>query len=227
MLRKIWRLRKILLLGVIALCLANCQKREENVEFVTPGIVVAVDNIAPVDDGISVESFAETGAKETVSDPVGYEKCTVLYVVDGDTIRVSLHGEEKPVRLIGVNTPESSAGVKSGYVDEEEFYGNEASDFTKSILKAGDTVWLIKDQSGTDKYDRLLRIVWLKEPLENELHDIDAIRQHTLQGVLLSNGYAETMAIEPDITYKEIFTALQSEAMRREAGMWHFTEQHQ
>jgi len=152
------------------------------------------------------------------------EKATVISVIDGDTIKVDINGETYKVRLVGVNTPESSAGVKSGYVDKEERYGEEASDFTKSILSEGDIVWLTKDKSNTDKYDRLLRVVWLKEPEISDLMNIDSIRGNTLQGKLLVNGMAEIMIIDPDTSYKEIFTKLQSEAMQKETGMWHFVE---
>lgn len=162
--------------------------------------------------------------EEVTTGSTAAQKAEVVSVIDGDTIKVITGGEKVSVRLIGVNTPESSAGVKSGYVDSEEAYGQEASDFTKSILKKGAVVWLVKDVSETDKYDRLLRIVWLSEPDPDQLDNIDLIRDNTLQGKLLTAGMAETMTIEPDISYSRIFTKLQSEAMQAEAGMWHFAE---
>jgi len=78
----------------------------------------------------------------------------VSRVVDGDTIEL-LDGRK--VRLIGVNTPESTTRT--------EPYGKEASDYTKSQL-TGKTAYLEKDVSETDKYGRLLRYVWLSIPNE-------------------------------------------------------------
>ena len=61
------------------------------------------------------------------------------------------------VRLIGVNTPE----IDGPYRDLECF-GNEASDFTKSYLE---NQWITIEYDNTqgdrDKYDRLLRYVYL------------------------------------------------------------------
>jgi micrococcal nuclease len=40
--------------------------------------------------------------------PQGLERATVTNVADGDTIEVSLNGQTERVRLIGVDTPETS-----------------------------------------------------------------------------------------------------------------------
>lgn len=56
------------------------------------------------------------------------------------------------VRWIGGNTPESTTRT--------EEYGKEASDYKKSKLE-GKEVWLQKDVSEADRYNRLLRIIWM------------------------------------------------------------------
>ncbi len=54
----------------------------------------------------------------------------VVRVVDGDTIIISKDGQEVRVRLIGVDTPETVHPRK-----KVQFYGREASQFTKNLLK--------------------------------------------------------------------------------------------
>ncbi len=79
----------------------------------------------------------------------------VVRVVDGDTIIISKDGQEVRVRLIGVDTPETVHPRK-----KVEFYGREASQFTKNLLQ-GESVWLKYDgtKPTTDKYRRLLAYV--------------------------------------------------------------------
>ena len=62
-------------------------------------------------------------------EPQSYE---VVRIVDGDTIRVRYNGTVEPVRLIGVDSPETVHPNKP-----VEFYGVEASNFTKNLLKGG------------------------------------------------------------------------------------------
>ena len=50
----------------------------------------------------------------------------VARVVDGDTVRLAINGQEEAVRLIGIDTPETVHPMRG-----EEPYGKEASDFTK------------------------------------------------------------------------------------------------
>jgi micrococcal nuclease len=84
----------------------------------------------------------------------------VVEVVDGDTLKVNLDGQVHTVRLIGVDTPETVDPRKP--VDG---FGQEASAKAYELLD-GQTVALEVDQSQgeRDKYDRLLRYVWLPDP---------------------------------------------------------------
>ena len=85
-----------------------------------------------------------------------YEDYYVSKIVDGDTIKVIIDGEEQTVRLIGVDTPETVHPNK-----DVECYGLEASDFTKSLL-TNKIVELEFDESQgqTDRYGRLLAYVY-------------------------------------------------------------------
>ncbi|MCG3056924.1 thermonuclease family protein, partial [Escherichia coli] len=74
------------------------------------------------------------------------EQVLVARVVDGDTLELN---DGRKVRLIGVNTPESTTRT--------EEYGKEASKYTTEQLE-GKKVWIQKDISETDRYSRYLRI---------------------------------------------------------------------
>ena len=86
----------------------------------------------------------------------------VVEVVDGDTIRVDLNGEETPVRLIGIDTPE-----KDGPYTDEECYGEQATRYTAEAL-GGRDVELEFDVERTDRFDRTLAYVWIDDGLFNE-----------------------------------------------------------
>ncbi len=83
----------------------------------------------------------------------------VLDIADGDTISVDMSGVSERIRLIGVDTPETH--------DPDtpvQCYGIEAYGFTSSLLE-GTSVRLEADptNSNRDRYDRLLRYVYLKD----------------------------------------------------------------
>jgi endonuclease YncB( thermonuclease family) len=81
------------------------------------------------------------------------KKARIISVTDGDTVKVSIKGRTRDVRLIGIDTPEVYGGVECG--------GKQASRSMKRMLDAGDRVKLIRDRSQDyrDRYGRLLRCV--------------------------------------------------------------------
>jgi micrococcal nuclease len=83
----------------------------------------------------------------------------VVKVVDGDTITVEKNGSSETLRLIGINTPETVDPRKP-----VECFGEEASNKAKELLM-GQQVRLEADptQGERDKYDRLLRYVFLTD----------------------------------------------------------------
>lgn len=139
----------------------------------------------------------------------------VVRVVDGDTLLCLIDGEEQYVRLIGVDTPESVSADESNNCDE----GKLATEYTRSLVCAGQTVYLTKDTSDTDKYDRLLRYVWLAKPQE-PLSD-DLIARTMVNALLVKNGYAQAKAYPPDTTFSELFAELEHEAMEAGVGVAH------
>ena len=79
-------------------------------------------------------SPSPTAQQDNKAGNTSFESVKVVRAVDGDTLEVTLqNGNTEKLRLIGVNTPESTT--------RHEPYGSEASDFTKKSL-TGKTVYL-------------------------------------------------------------------------------------
>lgn len=130
-----------------------------------------------------------------------FQKAILIRVVDGDTIVVEMDKEQKKVRLIGIDTPESVASQE--YLDrtgkENTEAGKTASEYTKSLLADVHEVYLQKDTSDTDRYGRLLRYVWLEVP--DNADDVKELATKCLNGILVRNGYAEIATYKPDTKY--------------------------
>lgn len=130
----------------------------------------------------------------------------VTRVIDGDTIEIE---GGKRVRLIGMDTPEISKAWpdealvnKSG---ETGCFGKEAADYATKLLD-GQMVRLEKDVSEVDRYNRLLRYIYLGDTMVNDK--------------LVRDGYARVYTYPPDVKYKDKF--LESERFAREnnLGLW-------
>lgn len=135
----------------------------------------------------------------------GFEKANVLKVIDGDTISVSLEGKVETIRFIGIDTPET--------VDPRRpvgCFGKEASNESKRLLD-GKSVLLEKDISETDKYNRLLRYIYL------ELGDGELL---FVNDYLVRQGFAFASSFPPDVKYSERFTKAQEEARENLRGLW-------
>lgn len=91
--------------------------------------------------------------------------------VDGDTLKVIINGEERTVRLLGVDTAESVHPAKP--VEDGAL---EASDFTKQLT--GKSVILTYDKKKTGYYGRTLAYVWVEvEHGELICWNVELIRQ--------------------------------------------------
>ena len=93
---------------------------------------------------------------------------------------------EERVHLIGVNTPES---VHPDETKNSES-GKDASEYTKELLANHTDVWLQQDVSETDT------------------RNVEEVKNKMLNGILLRDKIAEPMAIEPDVSYKEMFDTI-------------------
>mgnify|MGYP000892792595 CR=1 FL=1 len=124
----------------------------------------------------------------------------VVRVIDGDTVEVEIDGKRETVRMIGVDTPETVHPEK-----EVEYYGKEASNFTKSKLEGKD-VQLELDVQERDRYGRLLAYIWVGGELFNE--------------TLVKEGYAKVSTYPPNVKYVDRFTAAEREAREAGRGLW-------
>lgn len=152
----------------------------------------------------TTESVAATSSAR------GLVGVTVTRVTDGDTIRVLLPGGvEERIRLIGVDTPESTI--------EHEPYGEEASAFTKAHLTKGRRVFLEFDVQERDRYDRMLAYVWLEPP--TSFSEAEA-RAKLFNARLVIEGYAQPLTIPPDVRYSDLFVRFSREARAADRGLW-------
>ena len=155
-------------------------------------------------------AFAYATFSKVIPTSVELERATVISIVDGDTLYVQTENTQGPqkVRLIGVDSPESVAPKsyldKTGKENSEE--GVSASDFVKTQISEGDTVFLEYDTSREVKYGRTLAYVWLEVP--NNTQDITEVATKMLNGILLEKGYAEVMTVAPNVAYADIFAKI-------------------
>lgn len=142
-----------------------------------------------------------------------FTEAKVTKVIDGDTIYANFDNKEYKIRMIGVDTPETVHPSKP-----VQFYGKEASDFTKKSLNYK-VVYLQKDVSETDKYGRLLRYVWLARPNTNEPTETEIVDK-MFNAKLIKDGYGQVYTYQPDSKYSEFFNKLQRDARNNGIGLW-------
>lgn len=136
-----------------------------------------------------------------------FEQVKVTRVVDGDTIEITKDdGSVKKVRLIGVNTPELP----------DQFMAKEAKDYTESVL-LNKNIYMEKDTSETDKYDRLLRYIWLEIPKNKTTEEI---KNKMFNADLVIKGYAKAVNYAPDSSHKDLFKELENEAKEQGLGVF-------
>lgn len=154
--------------------------------------------LLPQDQSVPASAVQnEQSIQADTNNNTAYEQVEVVRIVDGDTLVVLRNGVEEKVRLIGVNTPESVGKYKNN----PQPGGVEASNFLKELLPEGMTVYMTQDIGDRDKYQRLLRYVWLQEP-----HDENP--EFMVNYVLLEKGYAGLMTIPPNVKYVDLFTSV-------------------
>lgn len=152
---------------------------------------------------------AQLGQQTLSSKNIAVTEATVSRVVDGDTIWVSVAGEEVKVRFIGMDCPENTKEV--------EAYGQAATDFAAGALPIGSTVYLQEDADPYDRYGRLLAYIWLEKPTSDSE---SSIQVQMLNAQLLEEGLAQVMQIEPNSRYAELFQRIESKAHSDQRGMW-------
>lgn len=130
------------------------------------------------------------------------ETATLKQVIDGDTLDVYINNRTYRIRLIGINAEESVNPDKT----KNTIKGQESSLYLKNKLKSGSKVWLEKDISEYDKYDRLLRYVWIERP-SNEV-SYNEFKEKMLNAIIVTDKQAKPAAYNPDTKYSDWFNNL-------------------
>lgn len=128
---------------------------------------------------------------------------TVIEVIDGDTVDLSIAGRFQRVRLIGIDTPETKHPNKP-----VQCYGHEATAFTESLLTRDTAVRIERDTEARDTYDRLL--VYLYRNSDDMFINLELVLQ----------GFAHVLTIEPNIAYMDKFVAASRDAYSNNRGLW-------
>jgi len=127
----------------------------------------------------------------------------VVKVIDGDTITVEIDGKKESIRMIGIDTPEMVDPRKS-----VQCFAKEASNKTKMTLN-GKNVFLSADisQGDRDKYNRLLRYVFLED-------------NTNFNKLMISEGYAHEYTYNIPYKYQQEFKQAEKEARENKRGLW-------
>ncbi|MEH7633079.1 5'-nucleotidase C-terminal domain-containing protein [Bacillus pumilus] len=141
-------------------------------------------------------------------------KATVDRVVDGDTIHLKkpVLGTTK-VRFVNMDTPETYHQPKSELDKNQLRFGQQATDYLKTLLSSGDQVTLKIGPEAKDHYGRLLAQVKTKKGLNTNLE-------------LVKKGYAPTYFIWPVGDEKDYHTFQNAvkEAKEKGLGIWNETD---
>jgi len=126
----------------------------------------------------------------------------VVGVVDGDTIDIE---NDVRIRLLGIDAPERGT-----------CYFNESKIFLEDLLMDKD-IRIEKDISGVDRFDRLLRYVYI--PSDDPKDDDVFVNEK-----LLREGFALTLDVAPDNRYRDLLSSAQDEAKKNGRGLWGLCE---
>jgi endonuclease YncB( thermonuclease family) len=131
----------------------------------------------------------------------------VTKVTDGDTVSVEVYGKAQPVRLIGVDTPETVAPDQP-----IGCYGKNASAYTKKALtKKLVRLEIPRIGDSEDAYGRTLAYVYLDK-------DKDGSYEHLFNEDLIELGLARTTTFSH--AHRREFERLRERAEERGAGLW-------
>jgi micrococcal nuclease len=131
-------------------------------------------------------------------------EASVIRVVDGDTIVVAFGGKQYKLRYIGMDTPET-VDPKSPV----QWMGSQATAANVALVY-GKTVYLEKDVSEVDRFDRLLRYVWLVNGTAWTLVNLELVRQ----------GVASAKSYPPDVRYDDLYRVAEADAQGASLGLW-------
>lgn len=151
----------------------------------------------------------------TITGCASADKVTLERVVDGDTIEVNYRGRSEPLRLIGIDTPESHPNDKAIRISKEYHeslksilaQGKKATEFLRTFVTPGDSLKLEFDVEKRDKYNRLLGYVFLSDG-------------RMLNEIIIQSGYAYPLTIAPNVKHAKLFKSEFQLARKAQLGLW-------
>jgi micrococcal nuclease len=137
--------------------------------------------------------------KKQIEDPRYYWH-KVTRIVDGDTLKANIDGKEETIRVIGIDTPESTTKI--------ECYGQESTKKANELLQ-GKWIQVEKDnsQDEKDKYGRLLRFVWIDKSTDYGKK-------------MINDGYAFEYTYNKPYKYQTDYKEAEFSAKNNKRGLW-------
>jgi micrococcal nuclease len=200
----------VLLVGVIAL-VGLTRPAANPFASASPRASTAASSVAtPSSAPTPAFTILPPSSFDPVSPTGALDTATVTRVVDGDTIRVMLGTVDTPVRYIGIDAPEPDTP------DPIQKPLAEAATAANAALVEGKVVILEQDVSQTDRFDRLLRHVWI----ESESGGFVLVNFE-----LVRAGFAQVATFPPDVKYVDALVAAQDAARAESRGLWSASSQ--
>lgn len=139
----------------------------------------------------------------------------IFKVIDGDTVHLKQNQEIIKVRLIGVDTPESSENDKAfrdAYHSKEDVkeivaMGKESKRFLSTLLQKNTDVTLELGTESKDKYNRTLGYLYLDNG-------------NMVNETILREGFGMVVTFPPNVKYVEKFKSAMEYAIRNQNGLW-------
>lgn len=161
---------------------------------------------------LTVLSFASAYSQECYK---------LLYIIDGDTIKILYHGKKTSVRLLGIDTPESRRNKRAYYqarknhqdVETIIHLGKEAKRHLKDLLSGYNKICLVYDQNNAytghrDRYHRILAYVYTPD-------------EKFINKLMLEDGYAYLLTRYPlESKYEKILRKAFRKAVENNKGLW-------
>jgi micrococcal nuclease len=171
------------------------------------------------DAAISINQLSQPLATIVVSDNIVFTPTITLVpsntpipqykvtkVVDGDTVDVDIAGTVSRIRLIGIDTPElnNSNNLRDCFSTEATSKMSELV-LNKYVILESDLT-----QGDKDKYDRLLRYIFLPD-------------QTNINKKMISDGYAFEYTYNTQYKYRAEFKLAETQAKSSKIGLWSST----
>ncbi|MFJ5761905.1 thermonuclease family protein [Neobacillus sp. NPDC093182] len=165
-------------------------------------MIAATTSIAFYSMPSQIEEIAQEITLQVTENQASDVPVTLVYIIDGDTIKVNVNGKMETVRYLLMDTPESKNPKTC-----VQLYAKEAFLRNSELVKSG-TLTLEFEQGNTrDAYGRLLAYVFIDGKL--------------IQGTLLREGYARVAYImNPPYKYLETFRKEENLAKREKINIW-------